>query len=294
MSLKHHTVIFVPHGRSRFRKWRITNRQLLFIASAVSLLTLLSLLTTWSFFTTNIDKNELAKIRSENDQLRTVNQSFESSISELKEQLGEFEERTRQLAIVAGLENLGDAATIGVGGVAEVDPQPSSRQLLSLNERAVEIGDGLARIGHSLEERRQWISSTPAVAPVKGILTSAYGYRPDPITGKRAWHGAIDIATAPGRPVIATADGLVTRSGRVVGLGNAVYLSHGYGLTTRYGHLSRTNVEPGQRVRRGDVIGFVGNTGRSTGYHLHYEVRLDNEQENPLAYILDSTAESAS
>ena len=92
----------------------------------------------------------------------------------------------------------------------------------------------------------------------------------------------------------ASADGIVVEAGEVTGLGQAVYLSHGFGVTTRYGHMSHVDVRPGQRVKRGDVVGRVGNTGRSTGYHLHYEVRVDGDPVNPLAYILDDAAAGAS
>ncbi|MCP4203364.1 MAG: M23 family metallopeptidase, partial [bacterium] len=128
---------------------------------------------------------------------------------------------------------------------------------------------------------------TPAIEPVRGILTSGFGRRRDPVTGRPAAHQGIDIATAPGRTVQAPAEGIVVEAGRVGGLGNAVYISHGYGVTTRYGHLSRIDVRPGQRVGRGDSIGRVGNSGKSTGYHLHYEVRIDGKAVNPIAYMLD-------
>jgi murein DD-endopeptidase MepM/ murein hydrolase activator NlpD len=87
--------------------------------------------------------------------------------------------------------------------------------------------------------------------------------------------------------VVATADGIVTRAGVIGSLGRAVYVSHGFGLSTRYGHLLKLAVEPGQRVQRGDVIGYVGNSGRSTGYHLHYEVREANKPVNPITYVHD-------
>ena len=125
------------------------------------------------------------------------------------------------------------------------------------------------------------------MAPARGILTSSFGYRRDPVHGGRAFHQGVDIAAAPGHPVKVPADGMVIRAGRIGGLGKAVYVSHGYGLTTRYGHLAEISVEPGDEVQRGDVIGTVGSTGRSTGYHLHYEVRVDGKAVNPLAYILD-------
>ena len=92
----------------------------------------------------------------------------------------------------------------------------------------------------------------------------------------------------------ASADGIVLVAGEQGGLGKAVFLAHGYGLTTRYGHMSAITVRPGQRVKRGDVVGRVGSTGRSTGYHLHYEVRVDGDPVNPLAYILDDTTAGGS
>ena len=107
------------------------------------------------------------------------------------------------------------------------------------------------------------------------------------MSGRPAQHAGVDISTAPGRPVQAPANGIVVEAGRLGGLGNAVYISHGYGVTTRYGHLSRIDVKPGQKIGRGDLIGLVGSTGKSTGYHLHYEVRIDGRAVNPIAYMLD-------
>jgi murein DD-endopeptidase MepM/ murein hydrolase activator NlpD len=136
----------------------------------------------------------------------------------------------------------------------------------------------------------RWISSTPAITPVKGIFTSGFGTRSDPLTHGSGNHQGVDIAAGAGQPVHASADGIVMIAGEQGGLGKAVFLAHGYGLTTRYGHMSAINVHAGQKVRRGDVIGRVGSTGRSTGYHLHYEVRMDGEPVNPLGYILDNSA----
>lgn len=292
MGLKYHTVILVPHSRAPFRKWRITNRQIALIAGALGVLTLASVLTTWSFFTTSVNMAELHQIRDENGELREVNQSFETSIRDLQAQLSGYENKTRQLAIVAGLENLAPGSEAGMGGEDLLLPSAESDDpFTSLQERLMNVGSQLDKVQERLSERQHWISSVPAIAPVKGLLTSGYGTRRDPITKRPAHHPAIDIATAPGRPVRAPADGIVTRVGRSGGLGNAVYLSHGYGLSTRFGHLSRFTVQPGQQVKRGDVLGHVGNTGRSTGYHLHYEVRVDGKPTNPLKYILDNTSE---
>ncbi len=260
-------------------------------AGGVVVLAFASLFTTWSFFTNTVDRGELLSIRNENGELRKVNESFEDSIRNLERQLTEFEDRTRKLAIVAGLEGLSGGVEPGIGGgdfpgqaglAIETDDE-----LSMLEGRADFLLSDLEQIEGSLEERERWISSTPAIQPVKGILTSGFGRRKDPVTGRPAQHQGIDIATAPGREVQAPAEGIVVEAGRVGGLGNAVYISHGYGVTTRYGHLSRVSVEPGQRIGRGDVIGRVGSTGKSTGYHLHYEVRIDGRAVNPIAYMLD-------
>ena len=276
MGLKHHTVILVPHGRARFRKWRITNRQLVVGAAVASGLLVVALLSIWSFFTKAIDHQQLADLANENQQLREVNQEFENSIRDLRGQLAEFEQRTQQLAIVAGLEAIEPGQESGVGGG-------------DLQERFGDLANQLDRIEVDLNEQVRRAAATPAISPVRGILTSAFGYRQDPVSGEKALHRALDLSTAPGQPVIATADGIVLRADRSGRLGNAIVIAHGYGFTTRYGHLSRFQVAAGERVRRGDVIGFVGNTGRATGYHLHYEVLADGTPVNPLVFILDET-----
>ena len=225
-------------------------------------------------------------MKGENEKLRQVNLSFEASIKKLQEKLTENEDRARQLAIVAGVDSLGETSEAGVGGGAPVD-EANPYDLAAMDSRAGQLDGRLDAVESKLEERVRWISSTPAIAPVRGILTSGFGYRSDPMTHGRGVHQGVDIAASAGQPVHASADGVVMRAGLVGGLGKAVYLSHGYGLTTRYGHMSRVDVRPGQRVHRGDVVGLVGNTGRSTGFHLHYEVRVDGEPVNPLGYILD-------
>ena len=285
MGLKHHTIILVPHSRAKFRKWTVSSRQLATAALAVVMLLLLAAVSTWSFFFTSIDKTQLTQLEKENLRLREVNQDFETSVRDLTRQLTDFEDRTRQLAIVAGLDGLGLEQDPGIGGEDLLLPEQG--RLGHLNDRADLLDRGLQSISAELAERLQLAAATPSISPVRGLLTSSYGYRSDPVTGQRALHRAIDISTSPGQPVKATADAVVLRARRNGRLGNSVDLSHGHGVVTRYGHLASYNVEPGQRVRRGEVIGFVGNTGRTTGFHLHYEVRVEGQPVNPLAYILD-------
>ena len=294
MSRQHHTVIFVPHAHAKLRKWRVTNLQIGLVTGALVLLTLTAAFFIWSHFSTKANPVEIAKLQGENEKLREVNQEFESSIRKLQDQLTSYEDRTRQLAIVAGIATLGepggvagDTAEAGIGGGTAVD-EVGLEDVPVIQGRIRKIDGTLKAVEARLHQRARWISQTPAITPVKGILTSGFGYRNDPVTHGRGDHQGVDIAAAPGQPVRASADGIVMRAGTMGGLGRAIYLAHGYGVTTRYGHLSKIEVRPGQRVKRGDIIGRVGNTGRSTGYHLHYEVRQDGQPVNPLVYILDN------
>ncbi|WOE76042.1 M23 family metallopeptidase [Alterisphingorhabdus coralli] len=130
----------------------------------------------------------------------------------------------------------------------------------------------------------------PSRLPVdKFRLTSRYGYREDPFRGRRKRHKGIDMAAPIGTPIYATADGVVGRAQWVSGYGKYIEIEHGGDIQTRYGHMSRLNVAPNQKVKRGDLIGFMGSTGRSTGSHLHYEVRINGEPVNPEPFLRSST-----
>jgi len=126
----------------------------------------------------------------------------------------------------------------------------------------------------------------PSLKPVKNAsFTSGFGARSDPFQGRTAMHGGIDLAGPVGTEIYATADGVVGRSAWAGGYGNLVELDHGKGIQTRYGHLSKSLVTAGQRVKRGDLIARMGSTGRSTGSHLHYEVRIDGKAVNPVPFM---------
>ena len=287
MAKRHHTIILIPHAHAKLRKWQVTNLQIGIATGALLLLTFAAAFFIGSHFSTKVNPVEIARLKSENDRLRKTNRTFESSLQRLQGQLTEYEDRTRQLAIVAGVESLESGVEAGIGGgtlTDEVEPG----DLPMMEDRAAGIAGALDVVEAKLDERLRWISSTPAITPVKGIFTSGFGYRSDPLTHGRGVHQGVDIAAAPGQPVRASADGVIVQAGEIGGLGQAVVIAHGFGVITRYGHMSRIDVRPGQRVKRGDLVGRVGNTGRSTGYHLHYEVRVDGNPVNPLAYILDS------
>lgn len=140
-----------------------------------------------------------------------------------------------------------------------------------------------------LEQLEQGTIAIPSTQPVKGSkFTSGFGVRSDPFRGRAAMHAGIDLAGPVGTPIYATADGVVGRSRWAGGYGNLVEIDHGRGIQTRYGHLSKSLVREGQRVKRGDQIALMGSTGRSTGSHLHYEVRIDGKAVNPVPFMQSS------
>lgn len=288
MGLKHHTVIFVPHQRAQFRKWRVSNLQIILALGLLVGLGTASTLAFWSFFTSTVNRSELVRLRDENEQLRGVNESFEGRIQKLQTQLIDYEERTRKLAIVAGLETLGANTDSGIGGDDRQVPAGKDFGLGAVEQRTSGLSGRLDQVATRLDDSLRHVSATPAIAPVAGILTSGFGYRRDPITGQRAYHSGLDISAPPGKPVKAAAAGIVVRTDDYGPLGRAVHVSHGFGLVTIYGHLSRVLAKPGQKLERGDIVGLVGNTGRATGYHLHYEVQLNGQSVDPMSYILDA------
>lgn len=136
--------------------------------------------------------------------------------------------------------------------------------------------------------------SIPSRMPLQDTrLTSDYGMRTHPVLGRRMGHKGVDLAAPTGTPIYATADGMVSRAGPFSSYGNYVAIEHGSRIQTRYAHMSRIAVSEGSRVRKGDIIGYVGSTGRSTGPHLHYEVRIDGAAVNPVPYMVESQAQQA-
>jgi murein DD-endopeptidase MepM/ murein hydrolase activator NlpD len=138
-----------------------------------------------------------------------------------------------------------------------------------------------------VQRRQALAAATPSIWPVPGWLSSPYGNRRDPFTGGPDFHPGLDISADYGQPVKATADGTIVVAERSGSYGNLVEIDHGYGIVTRYGHLSRFGAVAGQQVHRGDVIGYVGSTGRSTSAHLHYEILLNGKLTNPLKLLAE-------
>nr|MDE5833432.1 M23 family metallopeptidase [Desulfovibrio sp.] len=138
-----------------------------------------------------------------------------------------------------------------------------------------------------MRSTRNVLFSTPSVWPVNGFVSSSFGARLSPFGGGGQFHKGLDIAARPGSPIIAPADGTVEKAGADGAYGISVDLDHGGGINTKFAHMQRVAVKPGQWVRRGEILGYVGMTGRATGPHLHYEVRLNGVPVNPMRYILE-------
>lgn len=147
----------------------------------------------------------------------------------------------------------------------------------------------LSYVRRDVERREALAAATPSIWPTYGWLTGTFGGRPDPFTGEPAFHQGLDISTEKGRAIYATADGTIESASYTGDYGNLIVVRHDFGLATRYGHLSRFSVKPGAPVKRGDVIGFVGSTGRSTGAHLHYEIIANGKLINPLQLLTQPT-----
>jgi len=178
--------------------------------------------------------------------------------------------------------------------IADGDARPGTaddadllKQLDSLDKKVKAQEQEARALKSYFEDQQALLASAPSIWPVRGWVTSDYSVRLDPYTGERVMHEGIDVATAMGTPVRAPADGTVVFAGLEGGYGHVLVLDHGYGLKTRFGHLLRIDVKPGEKVKRGQFIAAVGNTGRSTGPHLHYEVRVNGVADNPRKFILE-------
>lgn len=240
--------------------------------------------------------------RDEIAQQRQQIQAFASEIDSLKNKLlalNEFEEKIR---VIANLEpGQGEEGLFGIGGVTpeDLDPQlglgQEHEELMremhqQINDLDTASGRQTNRFGaliDKLEQRRNLLASTPAIRPTGGWLTSRFGHRTSPFTGRKEFHKGLDIANRKGTQILATANGVITFVGRKSHMGKVVVIDHGHGMLTRYAHLDEAMKKRGDKVNRGDVIALMGNSGRSTGPHLHYEVHLNGVPVNPEKYILN-------
>ena len=221
---------------------------------------------------------EHLQIERENQRLRAENDHQRQQLQSLNNRVDAVEDASRKLAEVSGMDK--PVAPHGQGGPAR--PVSSAAQLAALEAKTEKLEREMRMYESFLRSR----GVIPAIWPVYGRLESGVGGRRNPFTGRgHEYHEGQDIDAAWGTPVEAAASGKVTIAGWQRGYGNVVYVDHGSGISTRYGHLSRISVSIGQSVETGDIIGLVGSTGRSTGPHLHYEVRINNQPVDPKPYL---------
>jgi murein DD-endopeptidase MepM/ murein hydrolase activator NlpD len=292
MANEFYTLIFVPHAKAKFRKFQVSVRLTKWAGGVGTALALLLGAVLVHYTWISVEVGELRRLRSENVALSTKAQAYEQSAAKLQAKLLNLQNMVMKLGVMAGLEKtLPDPALGGVGGLTQFETTPPSvdaaLSLKAMEKTTEELTARSSRLEEFYQDQKVLLASTPSVWPVRGYLASNFGNRMDPFTGQPDFHPGIDIATPMGAKVQAPADGVVVSTGVKGSYGNAIVIDHGYGVMTRYGHLSGFNVKPGQRVRRGDVIGFVGQTGRATAPHLHYEVWVHDQNQNPIQYILD-------
>ena len=291
MTRRQHTIIFVPHARAKFRQFRVSSR--LLVGATLFVLVSVALGVTFGgLWLSSFRKNrEMTALAAENRDLRGRTGVLHDKLERVEKQLAEFEERTRRLSLVAGLTGLHDTGTGGVGGLTGAPLDPAASSDLAANEvvrRSSLLTTRLALVERRLSTQADQLSLTPTLAPTVGVLTAGFGGRTDPFTGSSEFHTGLDISTPVGNKVVAPGNGTVVKVGWENGYGRLIEIAHGFGINTFYGHLQGVRVAEGQRVHRGDLIGIVGTSGRTTGPHLHYEVRVEGKPVDPLAYVLNA------
>jgi len=216
-------------------------------------------------------------VKSENETLKQTNDAYQNSYARLKGQISYVQDMSKELARKARMEHSPEIdELVGIGGPETV---------VALDKAADHLEREVRHINDRLRSDILRLASIPRGLPVNGYVTDGFGMRRNPFNGEgREVHEGLDIAVDFGTPVTATADGLVIYAAPHAGYGNLVIVYHSNGITTRYGHLSRISVEAGQRVKRSDQIGNAGSTGRSTGPHVHYEIRENDQPVDPLRY----------
>jgi murein DD-endopeptidase MepM/ murein hydrolase activator NlpD len=253
--------------------------------------------------------SELAHLRATNVSLEQENSSYREATGALTSQIESLQSSINELGTRARIDpasaramdklppqikNQGGTSMAGASALLTPDiaVESSPERVFSMLQNVLSSLEGhLNIVRRSVEKREALLNATPSIWPVHGWLSAGFGMRPDPFTGEADFHPGLDISAEKGTPVRATASGTVELSAPSGDYGNLVVIDHGFGLVTRYGHLSKFAVWQGQEVNRGDVIGYVGSTGRATGPHLHYEVLANGKLMNPLQLLVGKAAQ---
>ncbi len=256
------------------------------------------------YFQVARDAAENRILRDENltlrGQLKSVRERIEHIGSTL-DRVERFDQKLRAMTMLSDPQrNLAMGPTESEPGMTAPATETQFTQLTSLESSKALTGrldrlsaeatrqeQSLQELQAYFQDQKSLLASTPSLWPARGWVTSDFGQRLDPYTADRVMHAGMDIAAPHGKEVFAPSDGTVVFAGLEGGYGNVIVIDHGYGIKTRYGHLAKLLVKAGDRVKRGAHIAAVGNTGRSTGPHLHYEVRVNGIPQNPRKFILE-------
>jgi len=292
--------------RGKVTRLAIPRWGLLSVAVAFSLIIGFAGLFITSRATEQIDYDKLTRLEENNKLLEIQYQQLNEQIDSLKTLLVLLGKHDLQLRVQANMRVLPeDVRELGVGGEKKKDrellalEQIKSKQYQDVTEisntvdellrKAKYQKESFADIGERLKKDKNLRDHTPSIRPCNGWQCSGFGYRIDPFTKRPRMHNGVDISNAPGTPIVATADGVISYIGARSGYGLCIKLDHGNEIETFYAHLGGIYVKPGEEVSRGQVIAVMGATGRTTGTHLHYEVRVGGKAVNPLNYIIDES-----
>lgn len=307
MDKRFYTLFVLTNDASKARQFRIPIK---LFKAASALTVIFSIVLVYVFFDyarLKASDAELSAIQKENMSQKLELQGFAAKIKELEGHFAKLNLFDKKLRIIANIDDprptggSPDAQLMGMGGNTETAEdyfstpgakvgalvKQMSGDLTELEKRAKTQENSFTELQEELMRQSTMLAATPSIWPSKGWVTSGYGERTSPFTGFQGLHKGMDIANRIGTPVVSSAEGIVVRAGDDPGLGKVVIISHGMGLKTTYGHLSELMVRQGQKVTRGQRIASMGNTGRSTGPHLHYEVTQNGVSVNPSKYILD-------
>lgn len=297
MAKKFLSLIIVPHSRGKFKTITLSEKKVKIVIMVLTLLFAALTVFLIDYFSMNVTRQKYRELFDENSRQKQAIAKYKISLNKLKADIDDFENYAKKINVMAGLKSPEVLKEVGVGGGDRGSGQEMSSSNYSqdaglnraqrISRQADGIDKNLGTLVRFFEEQTAKLASTPTIWPTTGWLVSAFGSRTDPFTGKKAFHYGIDIASSFGNPIVATADGFVSHVKREKIGGNTVIISHGGGYTTVYCHLSKFAVKAGQKVKRWDVIGYIGQTGKALGPHVHYEVRRNGKAVNPYKYILE-------
>lgn len=284
-----YNIMIISNGSADCTQFQVSRRTIILslATSCAAILTLITMsLVHWE---PPSKKEALDALMKENESLKLANNRYLEATVKMEDKLRLFDEKTVKLAQYVGVEPTG-LEVDGIGGPDLLDNELSKylRYDLGILEQQTDaLDDRFTTLEEAFANQTELLDSTPSILPVRGWISSGFRYRTDPFTKQRTFHSGIDISSPEGTPVYAPADGVVSFRGFRDGFGNMLVIDHASALSTRYGHLYKFNVSKGQRVKRGDLIAYVGSTGRSTAPHLHFEIQKDDKSINPMKYIIN-------